>query len=418
MDFDITNVDLNRAGRLRIEWADRQMKVLQAIRERFAAEQPLAGERIGCCLHVTSETANLMRTLKAGGAQVALCASNPLSTQDEVAASIVADYEVPVFARHGEDRDTYYQHINSVLDIKPTISIDDGADLISTLHSERQALIPNLKAGMEETTTGVIRLRAMAADGALQYPLIAVNDAATKHLFDNYYGTGQSTVDGILRATNVLLAGKNFVVCGYGDCGRGVARRADGMGAKVIICEVDPLRALQAAMDGYQVMPIAQAAEIGDIFITVTGDRSVIRAEHFAVMKDGAILGNTGHFDVEIDLPDLREQSVAVRQMRHSLQEYELQDGRRLYLIGEGRLANLAAAEGHPAVVMDMSFANQALCAEYVAQRSEPLEVEVHSVPQEIDERVAALKLQAMDIQIDTLTPEQKEYLESWRVGT
>ena len=418
MDYDVTDVSLNDLGCLRIEWADRQMKVLQAIRERFAAEQPLAGERIGCCLHVTSETANLMRTLQAGGAQVALCASNPLSTQDEVAASIVADYEVPVFARHGEDRDTYYQHINSVLDIEPTISIDDGADLISTLHAERQALIPNLKAGMEETTTGVIRLRAMAADGAVRYPLIAVNDAATKHLFDNYYGTGQSTIDGILRATNVLLAGKNFVVCGYGDCGRGVARRADGMGAKVIVCEVDPLRALQAAMDGYQVMPIAQAAEIGDIFITVTGDRSVIRAEHFAVMKDGAILGNAGHFDVEIDLPDLREQSVAVRQMRPSLQEYELQDGRRLYLIGEGRLANLAAAEGHPAVVMDMSFANQALCTEYVAQRSEPLEVKVHNVPPEIDQQIAALKLQAMDIQIDTLTPEQKEYLQSWEMGT
>lgn len=418
MDYDIADITINEAGRRRIEWADGQMKVLQLISERFATEQPLAGERIGCCLHVTSETANLMRTLQAGGAQVALCASNPLSTQDEVAASLVTDFGVPVFARHGEDRDTYYRHINSVLDIEPTISVDDGADLISTVHAQRQELIPNLKAGMEETTTGVIRLRAMAADGALRYPLIAVNDASTKHLFDNYYGTGQSTIDGILRATNVLLAGKNFVVCGYGDCGRGVARRASGMGAKVIVCEVDPLRALQATLDGYQVMPIAQAAEIGDIFITVTGDRSVIRQEHFEVMKDGAILGNTGHFDVEIDLPDLRELSVHVRQMRPNLEEYKLSDGCHLYLIGEGRLTNLAAAEGHPAVVMDMSFANQALCAEFVAQRSEPLEVAVHQVPQEIDEQVAALKLQALGIHIDTLTPEQKEYLASWKMGT
>lgn len=418
MDFDITDVSLNEAGRLRIEWADRQMKVLELIRARFAAERPLVGERIGCCLHVTSETANLMRTLQAGGAQIALCASNPLSTQDEVAASLVADFEVPVFAQHGEDRDTYYRHINSVLDIEPTISIDDGADLISTLHSARQELIPNLKAGTEETTTGVIRLRAMAADGALRYPLIAVNDAATKHLFDNYYGTGQSTIDGILRATNVLLAGKNFVVCGYGDCGRGLTRRAMGMGAKVIVCEVDPLRALQATLDGYQVMPIAQAAEIGNIFITVTGDRSVIRREHFEVMKDDAILGNTGHFDVEIDLPDLRKMSVNVRRMRPSLEEYELTDGRRLYVIGEGRLTNLAAAEGHPAVVMDMSFANQALCAEFVAQHSGPLAVAVQAVPREIDERVAALKLEAMGIEIDTLTPEQKEYLASWKMGT
>ncbi len=418
MDYDVTDISLTEAGRRRIEWADRQMKVLRLIRERFAAEQPLAGERIGCCLHVTSETANLMRTLQAGGAQVALCASNPLSTQDEVAASLVADFQVPVFARHGEDRDTYYRHINSVLDIEPTISIDDGADLISTVHSERQELISNLKAGMEETTTGVIRLRAMAADGALRYPLIAVNDAATKHLFDNYYGTGQSTIDGILRATNVLLAGTNFVVCGYGDCGRGVARRATGMGAKVIVCEVDPLRALQATLDGYQVMPIGQAAQIGDIFITVTGDRSVIRREHFEVMKDGTILGNTGHFDVEIDLADLRELSVNVRQMRPNLEEYQLSDGRRLYLIGEGRLTNLAAAEGHPAVVMDMSFANQALCAEFVAQCREALVVAVHEVPHQIDEQVAALKLQAIGIGIDTLTPEQKEYLESWKMGT
>ena len=418
MDYDIADMNLNEPGRLRIEWADRQMKVLQLISERFAAEQPLAGERIACCLHVTSETANLMRALQAGGAQTALCASNPLSTQDEVAASLVSDYQVPVFARHGEDRDTYYDHINAVLDIEPTISIDDGADLISTVHSERQELLPALKAGMEETTTGVIRLRAMAADGALRYPLIAVNDAATKHLFDNYYGTGQSTIDGILRATNALLAGKDFVVCGYGDCGRGLTRRAMGMGARVIVCEVDPLRALQAAMDGYQVMPIAEAATIGDVFITVTGDRSVIRAEHFAVMKDGVILGNTGHFDVEIDLPDLCEMSVNVRRIRPNLDEYQLSNGRCLYLIGEGRLSNLAAAEGHPAGVMDMSFANQALCVEFVARRTEPLAVAVYEVPREIDEQVAALKLQAMGIEIDTLTPDQQEYLASWKMGT
>ena len=418
MEYDIADVELHEAGRRRVEWADRQMQVLQLVRQEFAEQQPLAGERIGCCLHVTSETANLMRTLKAGGAEVALCASNPLSTQDEVAASIVADYEIPVFARHGEDRDTYYRHINAVLDIKPTITIDDGADVISTLHSERPEQIADIKAGMEETTTGVIRLRAMAADGALKYPLIAVNDANTKHLFDNYYGTGQSTIDGILRATNTLLAGKNFVVCGYGDCGRGVCRRAAGMGAKVIVCEVDPLRALQATMDGYQVMPIADAAGIGDIFITVTGDRSVIRREQFELMKDGAVLGNSGHFDVEIDLPDLREMSTTIRTVRPNLEAYQLEDGREVFLIGQGRLANLAAAEGHPAAVMDMSFANQALCAEYVAGLSEPLAIAVHPVPQDIDERVAALKLAAMGISIDTLTPEQEEYLASWKMGT
>ncbi len=418
MDCDIADVELREAGQRRIEWADRQMHVLQSIRTRFEQRQPLMGERIGCCLHVTSETANLMQTLKAGGAEVALCASNPLSTQDEVAASLVADYEVPVFARHGEDRDTYYAHINAVLDIKPTITIDDGADLISTLHSECQQDIAGIKAGMEETTTGVIRLRAMAADGALKYPLIAVNDANTKHLFDNYYGTGQSTIDGILRATNILMAGKNFVVCGYGNCGQGVATRAAGMGAKVIICEVDPLRALRAAMDGHQVMPIAEAARIGDIFITVTGDRSVIRREHLEVMKDGAVLGNSGHFDVEIDLTDLREMSTEVRTIRPNLEAYHLEDGREVFVIGQGRLANLAAAEGHPASVMDMSFANQALCAEYVAGLSEPLAIAVHPVPQEIDERVAALKLAAMGVAIDTLTPEQEEYLASWKMGT
>jgi len=418
MDYDITDIELREAGATRIEWAGRQMSVLQSIRERFAADQPLTGERIGCCLHVTSETANLMRTLQAGGAQVALCASNPLSTQDEVAASLVADYNVPVYARHGEDRDTYYQHINQVLDINPTITIDDGADLISTLHSQRQGQIELIKAGMEETTTGVIRLRAMAADGALRYPLIAVNDANTKHLFDNYYGTGQSTIDGILRATNILLAGKNLVVCGYGDCGRGVAMRAKGMGAKVIVCEVEPLRALRAAMDGYQVMPIGEAAEIGDIFVTVTGDRSVIRREHFAVMKDGAVLANSGHFDVEIDLTDLRDISTTVRTIRPNLEAYHLEDGRELFVIGQGRLANLAAAEGHPAAVMDMSFANQALCAAYIASLDQPLPVAVHTVPQDIDEQIAALKLETMGISIDTLTPEQEEYLSSWEMGT
>jgi len=418
MDYDIADIKLKEAGATRIEWAGRQMPVLRLIRKRFADEQPLGGERIGCCLHVTSETANLMRTLQAGGAEVALCASNPLSTQDEVAASLVADYNVPVYARHGEDRDTYYQHINQVLDINPTITIDDGADLISTLHSQRQEQIEGIKAGMEETTTGVIRLRAMAADGALRYPLIAVNDANTKHLFDNYYGTGQSTIDGILRATNILMAGKNMVVCGYGDCGRGVAMRAAGMGAKVIICEVEPLRALRAAMDGYQVMPISEAAAIGDIFVTVTGDRSVIRREHFAVMKDGAVLANSGHFDVEIDLTDLRDMSTTVRTIRPNLEAYHLQNGRQLFVIGQGRLANLAAAEGHPASVMDMSFANQALCAEYVARREQPLPVAVHTVPQDIDEQIATLKLETMGISIDTLTPEQQEYLSSWKMGT
>jgi len=418
MDYDIADINLKEAGATRIEWAGRQMPVLGLIRERFAADQPLTGERIGCCLHVTSETANLMRTLQAGGAEVALCASNPLSTQDEVAASMVADYEVAVYARHGENRETYYQHINQVLDINPTITIDDGADLISTLHSERQEQIEGIKAGMEETTTGVIRLRAMATDGALRYPLIAVNDANTKHLFDNYYGTGQSTIDGILRATNILIAGKNVVVCGYGDCGRGVAMRAAGMGAKVIICEVEPLRALRAAMDGYQVMPIAEAAEIGDIFVTVTGDKSVIRREHFAVIKDGAVLANSGHFDVEIDLTDLRDISTSVRTIRSNLEAYHLEDGRQLFVIGQGRLANLAAAEGHPASVMDMSFSNQALCAAYIASLDEPLAVAVHAVPQHIDEQIAALKLETMGISIDTLTPEQEEYLSSWEMGT
>ncbi len=417
MNFDIADSELSAAGKHRILWADRNMPVLAMIRERFAEEQPLAGERIACCLHVTSETANLMRTLQAGGAEVVLCASNPLSTQDDSAASLVVDFGVSVYALHGEDTETtYYEHINAALDLKPTITIDDGADLVSTLHSKRQDLIPGIKAGMEETTTGVIRLRAMAADGALKYPMIAVNDAYTKHLFDNYYGTGQSTMDGILRATNLLMAGRHLVVCGYGNCGRGVATRARGMGALVIICEVDPLRALQAAMDGYQVMPLLEAAALGDIFVTVTGDRSVLDAAHFEAMKDGAILCNAGHFDVEINLKALKQTALEVHRTRPSVEEYHLPGGRKLYVLGEGRLVNLAAAEGHPASVMDMSFANQALCPEYVVNNTIPSGV--MKVPDEIDYKVAALKLQSMGIEIDELTPEQKQYLASWEMGT
>ncbi len=418
MDFDIADESLAPQGKLRIEWAEQQMPVLRQIRERFEKEKPLEGERIGACLHVTTETANLMRTLAAGGAQAAVCASNPLSTQDDVAASLVADYEVPVFAICGEDRDTYYEHLNAVLDMQPTITMDDGADLISTLHSDRSELIAEIKGGSEETTTGVIRLRSMAAVGELRYPIISVNDAMTKHLFDNRFGTGQSTIDGILRATNILLAGKQFVVCGFGMCGRGVAMRAAGMGANVIVCEVEPLRALEAAMEGYRVMPIADAGRIGDIFVTVTGDTSVIRAEHIEQMKDGAILANSGHFDVEVSLKDLKPMSAGVRQIRDSLQEYTLEDGRRIYVLGEGRLVNLAAAEGHPAAVMDMSFANQALCAEWLATSESRLACQVHAVPEEIDRRVATLKLAAMGIEIDELTEEQKEYLASWRLGT
>jgi adenosylhomocysteinase len=416
MNHDVANLDLAAAGALRADWAERQMAVLRLIRDRFAASQPLAGQRIAACLHVTTETVNLMKTLVAGGAEVALCASNPLSTQDAAAAHLV-DCGIPTFAIHGEDKDVYYSHINAVLDIEPTMTIDDGADLINTLHTTRQSLIPNIKAGMEETTTGVIRLRAMAADGALLYPVIAVNDANTKHLFDNYYGTGQSSIDGILRATNILLAGNNFVVCGYGQCGKGVAARASGMGARVIVVEVDPLAGLQAVMDGFQVMPIMEAAKIGDVFITVTGDTSVIRPEHFAIMKDGAILCNAGHFDVEVDLQGLAAMATAPRDLRHECREYTLEDGRRLIVLGEGRLVNLAAAEGHPAAVMDMSFANQALCSEFVA-RCDCLAIDVHPVPGEIDAEVALLKLQSMGIEIDQLTPEQVKYLSSWQHGT
>jgi adenosylhomocysteinase len=393
------------------------MPVLEQIRERFASEKPLEGQRLAACLHVTTETANLMRTLKAGGAEVALCASNPLSTQDDTAASLVEDYEIPVFAVCGEDRDTYYEHLHAVLDMEPTITMDDGADLVSTIHSDRTELVEGIVGGTEETTTGVIRLRSMAATQELRYPIIAVNDANTKHLFDNRFGTGQSTIDGIIRATNILLAGRTVVVCGFGMCGRGVAMRARGMGAKVIIVEVEALPALEAALEGYDVMPIAEAAKLGDVFVTVTGDKSVIRREHMETMKDGAILCNAGHFDVEIDLDELREMATSTRQVRESLQEYVLEDGRRIHVLGEGRLVNLAAAEGHPASVMDMSFANQALCSEFLAT-SPALDLNVHAVPEQIDTRVAELKLASMDIAIDELTEEQKEYLSSWRQGT
>ncbi len=416
--FDIADMSLAGQGKLRIEWAEMQMPVLRQIRERFAQERPLEGQRLAACLHVTTETANLMRTLKAGGAEVALCASNPLSTQDDTAASLVEDYEVPVFAIRGEDRDTYYQHLNSALDIEPTITMDDGADLVSTIHQERTDLAPAILGGTEETTTGVIRLRSMAATNELRYPIIAVNDAMTKHLFDNRFGTGQSTIDGIIRATNVLLAGKAVVVCGFGMCGRGVAMRARGMGARVIICEVDALRALEAAMEGYRVLPVAEAAQVGDIFVTVTGNTSVIRGEHMAAMKDGAIMCNAGHFDVEIDLEDLRTAAVEKRTVRPSLEEYRMADGRRLYLLGEGRLVNLAAAEGHPASVMDMSFANQALCSEFIAAQTTRLARDVHTVPEHIDREVAELKLASMGVSIDELTDEQKEYLSGWRQGT
>ncbi len=418
MQFDIADSSLAPQGKLRIEWAEQQMPVLRQIRERFEGDRPLEGQRLAACLHVTTETANLMRTLKAGGAQVALCASNPLSTQDDAAASLVEDFEIPVFAICGEDRDTYYRHLNAALDIEPTVTMDDGADLVSTIHQERTELADGILGGTEETTTGVIRLRSMAATGELLYPIIAVNDAMTKHLFDNRFGTGQSTIDGIMRATNILLAGKNVVVCGFGMCGRGVAMRARGMGARAMICEVEALPALEAAMEGYQVLPVAEAAKIGDIFVTVTGNTSVIRAEHIAAMKDGAIMCNAGHFDVEIDLEDLHSVAQGSRQVRPSLEEFRMSDGRRLYLLGEGRLVNLAAAEGHPASVMDMSFANQALCSEFVATSPSKLRRDVHAVPDHIDRQIAELKLAALGIEIDELTDEQEEYLASWRQGT
>ena len=417
-NYDIKDISLSTKGRFKIEWAEQEMPVLRLIRERFANEKPLKGIRIAACLHVTSETANLVHTLKEGGADVRLCASNPLSTQDDVAASIVANFEIPVFAIKGEDSETYYQHINAALDHVPHITMDDGADLVSTLHKERADLIENVIGGTEETTTGVIRLRAMAAEEALRYPILAVNDAATKHLFDNRYGTGQSTIDGILRATNALLAGRNFVVGGYGWCARGIAMRARGMGANVIVTEVNPLRALEALMDGFRVMPMIEAARIGDVFVSSTGDVNVIDRQHMEVMKDGAILANSGHFNVEINIPALKEMAIEVRQVRDSVDQYILSDGRHINLLAEGRLVNLAAAEGHPASVMDMSFANQALGVEYMVKHGRGLEKKVYSVPQEIDQEIARLKLAAMGIEIDRLTPEQERYLKSWEGGT
>jgi len=415
---DVRDLGLSADGVRRIEWADRQMPVLASIRERFAVERPLDGIRISACLHVTSETANLARTLKDGGADVVLCASNPLSTQDEVAAALVAEYGVSVFAINNEDSDTYYSHIEAAVDHRPQITMDDGADVIGVLHSRHQDMLGEIMGGTEETTTGVIRLKALERDGKLGFPIVAVNEADTKHLFDNRYGTGQSTIDGVLRATNVLLAGRTFVVCGYGWCGRGLADRARGLGSHVIVVEVDPLRALQAVMDGFRVMPIADAARVGDLFVTATGDKNVIRAEHFEVMKDGGILANTGHFNVEIEIPALHQAATRVSVARPMVEQFDMPDGRRLFLLADGRLVNLAAAEGHPAAVMDMSFANQALCAEHVVRNHQSLEAKVYGVPQEIDDEVARLKLESLGIAIDTLTEEQERYLSSWDEGT
>jgi len=417
-NHDVKDLSLAEGGRRRIDWAEREMPVLRLIRERFKKERPLHGVRIAACLHVTTETANLMHTLQAGGADVVLTASNPLSTQDDVAAALVSHFEIPVFAIKGENNVTYYKHIDAALDIKPHVTMDDGADLVSTLHKGRRDMLENVRGGTEETTTGVIRLRAMAADGALEFPVIAVNDAQTKHFFDNRYGTGQSTLDGIIRATNVLLAGKTFVVAGYGWCGRGLAMRARGMGANVIVTEVDSLPALEAVMDGFRVMPMNEAVRIGDIIVTVTGDLHVIDKHHFEVMKDGAIVANSGHFDVEINVPSLAEMAEEKRLVRPFVDQYRLPDGRRINLLGEGRLINLASAEGHPASVMDMSFANQALSIEYMIQNADQLKKKVYSVPEEIDREIARIKLDAMSVKIDTLTPEQVAYLNSWESGT
>ncbi len=417
MRSEVKDARLAPEGRDRIAWAEREMPVVRAIRERFARERSLVGYRIAACLHVTSETAALVRTLLAGGAEVALCASNPLSTQDEVAAALAAE-GVQVYAIRGEDRETYYRHIQQALEIRPHLTLDDGADLVTTLHTRRTDLLEGVIGGTEETTTGVLRLRAMAREGALRYPIVAVNDAKTKHWFDNRYGTGQSTLDGILRATNLLLAGRRVVVCGYGACGRGVAARARGLGAHVIVTEVDPLPALEAVMDGFAVMPSLEAAQVGEVFVTVTGNRGVLRREHFERMRDGAVLANAGHFNVEIDLEALQAMSVQRRRVREHVDEYTLPDGRRLYVLAEGRLVNLAAAEGHPAAVMDMSFANQALCVEWLVREGRRLPPQVHPVPEAIDRQVAALKLAAMNVRIDELTPEQRAYLESWREGT
>ena len=415
---DVKDLGLAKAGVLRIEWAEKEMPVLAMIRERFEKEKPLAGVRVGACLHVTSETASLMRTLKAGGADIALCASNPLSTQDDVAAALVAEYGISTFAIKAEDRDTYYRHMMSVIDSHPQITMDDGADVVGLLHTDRKDALHGVIGGTEETTTGVIRLKSMEQDGVLGYPIVAVNEAMTKHMFDNRYGTGQSTLDGVIRATNRLIAGKTVVIAGYGWCGRGVALRAKGHGADVVVLEVDPLRALEAVMDGYRVMPMAVAAPIGDMFITATGDIHVIRKEHFEVMKDGAIVANTGHFNVEIDIPALESLAKSTRRVREFVDEYTLADGRNVYLLGEGRLINLAAAEGHPSSVMDMSFANQALASEYMVKNAETLEKKVYDVPEAIDKEIAKLKVASLGTAIDELTPEQVEYLSSWHMGT
>jgi adenosylhomocysteinase len=416
--YDIRDISLSEKGKRRTEWAFQSMPVLQVIRKQFISTQPLAGIRISACLHVTTETANLMVTLRDGGASVVLCASNPLSTQDDVAATLVRDYGIPVFAIKGENNEVYYSHIAAALDHRPQVTMDDGADLVSTLQTKRRELLGEILGGTEETTTGVIRLRAMAKDGVLPYPIIAVNDALTKHLFDNRYGTGQSTIDGILRSTNVLLAGLNFVVAGYGWCGRGLAMRARGMGAHVIVTEVDPTKAIEALMDGFRVMSMAEAAEIGDVFVTVTGNKSVIAREHFDRLKNGAILSNSGHFNVEIDLEALDRMATARRPVRDYVEEYALKDGRRIYVLGEGRLINLAAAEGHPASVMDMSFANQALSAQYLVEHRGTLQKRVYPVPEELDREVARMKLEAMGVKIDRLTVEQEKYLASWNEGT
>jgi len=417
-EYDVKDMNLAEGGNLRMEWAEREMPVLRLIQKRFEKEKPLKGVRVSACLHVTTETANLMRTLQAGGADVLLTASNPLSTQDDVAAALVSRYEIPVFAIKGESNQIYYKHIHAALDHKPHFTMDDGADLVSTLHKDRRDLLENVRGGTEETTTGVIRLRAMAADGALNYPVIAVNDAMTKHFFDNRYGTGQSTLDGIIRATNILLSGKTFVVAGYGWCARGLAMRARGMGANVIVTEVDPMPALEAVMDGYRVMPMQDAVKYGDIFCTLTGDLNVIDKHHFEGMKDGAIVANSGHFNVEINIPALEEMAVSKRLVRPFVEEYTLKDGRRIHILGEGRLINLAAAEGHPASVMDMSFANQALSLEYMNKNADKLEKKVYGVPEDIDRGIAKLKLEAMGVDIDVLTPEQEKYLHSWEHGT
>jgi len=416
-NYDIKDPSLAKAGKLRIEWASREMPVVKLIRERFAIKKPLKGIRISVCLHITTETANLALTLKEGGANIVLCASNPLSTQDDAAAALV-EYGIPTNAIKGEDETTYYKHINTALDNKPQLTVDDGADLVTTLHTKRSDLISNVIGGTEETTTGVIRLRSLERAGGLKYPIIAVNDAQTKYLFDNRYGTGQSSIDGITRATNILWAGKKVVICGYGWCGHGIALRAKGLGSQVIVTEVEPVRALEAVMDGYQVMPLIEAAKLGDIFITIAGNKSVIDKAHFQVMKDGAILANSGHFNVEINIPALESLARSKQRIRPFVDEYTLNDGRRLYLLGEGRLINLAAAEGHPASVMDMSFANQALCLEYIVENKDRLKPKVYPVPEEIDKQVARLKLNSMGIDIDSLTPEQEKYLTSWQEGT